>query len=46
MPPWVSFSLLLGMFKDINVRLFGDSELAVVGVNGCLFLCAGPVMDH
>lgn len=32
--------------KNINVRLFGDSELAVVGVNDCLFLCAGPVMDH
>lgn len=30
--------------KDMQVRLIGDSKLAV-GVNGCLSSCISPVMD-
>lgn len=43
---WVLWVLWLPppQSKDMQVRLIGDSKLAV-GVNGCLSSCISPVMD-
>lgn len=39
-----TYSGFLPQSKDVRVRLIGDSKL-IVGMNGCVSLCAGLRMD-
>lgn len=39
-----AYSGFLLQSKDVRVRLIGDSKL-IVGINGCVSLCAGLRMD-